>query len=472
MEGLTQRTLAFIRRHGLLEPGQGVLVALSGGADSVALALILHELSASGALPLRLTLAHLNHGLRGADADADEEFCRHLAAELGLPIVASRADVKGDRRRGESLEEAARRVRYRFLTQAAQAERCAAVAVGHQADDVAETVLMRLLRGCGLRGLGAMAPARASAAPDVRIVRPLLETGSDELCAMLQRRRQPWREDKSNRDRRFLRNRVRHDLLPGLATQRASLCAMNSSACALNEAMDRVLDAHWDALCVAASADAVELDAERYAELAPALRKLAVRRAVSALLREDEQPSLTREHYDEARDLAAAGVGAAVSLPGGLVAAREHGIICIVRPGGAVETLEVELAVPGRAAVPWAGVEIAAELLPLPADGHGSLLHRARPAEVFLSAGEVAMPLTVRTRKPGDRFRPLGAPGVRKLKDYFIDRKVPRRRRDRVPVVTDARGRIVWVLGHDIADPFKLTGSERTVLHLTAHELP
>ncbi len=474
MNELVARTLQFIRLHGLLERGEEVLVGLSGGPDSVALALVLLELSRCGALPLRIRLAHLNHCLRGAESDADEEFCRRFAARHSLPIETARVAVREAVRRGESLEETARRVRYRFLTQLARQQRVRSVVLGHQADDVAETVVMRLLRGCGLRGLGALPPERPAGGGEdgVRIVRPLLELQKADLLEFLCRRGEPYRVDSSNRRLEFQRNRIRHDLLPVLKRccpgfAPASLCALNRAAVELNALLDEMLDRRWNALCVEARPDAVGLDAGHYRRLPPPLRKRAVRRALKQLLPgPHSQPGLTRKHYDEAAELADRPVGAAIALPGGLLARREHGLLYISRPSAGSCARSARLEVPGTTVVDWAGLTLRTEALP--AQRLDNATRQAGPHEAFLSLEALSMPLSVRRRRPGDRFHPLGAPGGRKLKEFFIDRKVPRHQRDRTALLVDAAGRIAWVVGHEIAEPFKLTGARERILHLVA----
>ena len=477
MNDLVARVTAFVRRHALFRPGESTLVGVSGGPDSVCLSLILQEISSSGALPLRIRLAHLNHCLRGAEADADEEFCRRFAAERGVELAVGRVRVQEEARRGESLEQAARRVRYRFLAQAARDAGIGTIAVGHHADDAAETVAMRLLRGCGLWGLAAMAPARPveATAPTTRIVRPLLETGKAELLDFLSDRGQPFRLDSSNLGRGFLRNRIRHDLLPALQRNcpgftPATLCTLNKLALDVNALLNALLDARWTDLCAYCDATAVGLDMERYRDLPAALRKLAVRRALGLLHSEsDGRPGLTRREYNSIADLTGRPVGDALCLSGGFTARREHGLIHISRPAPAGGIPETNLPVPGSVCIGQPPLRITAEVISNPPAGPA--LRQRRADEAFLSLDALRLPLKVRSRRPGDRLRPLGAPGHRKLKDFFIDRKVPRHERDRTPLVVDAAGQIVWVVGHEIGEPFKLLGAEVAVLHLAVERL-
>lgn len=484
MDQLATRAFEFIQRHELIAPSETVLVGFSGGPDSVALALILEELTESRARPMAVQLAHLNHSLRGTESDGDEEFCHQFAQERGLALETQRVEPGKLARAGCSLEEAARRARYAFLLQVASRKGVKTIALAHQADDVAETVLMRVLRGCGVRGLGAVPPARPAGSPAARIVRPLLKLRKAELLDYLVRHGQPFRRDSSNWDTTFLRNRIRHELLPILEGECAaditgSLCELNAVAVEINALMDGALDSRWRGLCSEVGADEMAFDAEAYASLQPALRKLAVRRALEMLSPQaHDGPGLTRDHYEAVSALAERPVGSQLSLPGGFVARGEHGLILIRkhRGGCAVGSRgeagkfspPAELAVPGETAFPGAGARIATRVIGSPPGGPAELIARAGPHEVFLCLDALELPLTVRTRRPGDRFFPLGAPGQRKLKQFFVDRKVPRHRRDSCPLVVDAAGRIAWVVGHEIAEPFKLSGAGTRALHLKA----
>lgn len=475
MDDLTTKALEFVRGHSLLRPGQGVLVGLSGGPDSVALTLMLEEFASSGGPPLDIHLGHLNHGLRGEESDADEEFCRRFAAEHSLDIETGRVEVAQMVRPGRSIEAAARKARYAFLTELARSKGLDTIALGHHADDVAETVLMRIMRGCGIRGLGALAPVRPAgpAHAGMRIIRPLLELTRDELLDFLKRRGQPFRTDSSNLDTAFLRNRVRGEIIPALqrdssVSMTEALCALNAAALKINALMDALLDAEWETLCVRADAGAVALEAGGYARLAPGLRKLAVRRALTMLAPADRPPGLSRQHYEAAAELAGRPVGTKLTLPGGFTACHEHGLIFLSAGGGEAGVSPVELPVPGSVALEDVGLSITSEVTVPPPVGQQELIARSGPREIFLSLEALELPLAVRSRRPGDRFHPLGAPGARKLKEFFIDRKVPRHERDRTPLVVDASGRIAWVVGHAIAEAFKLTGSETSILHLSA----
>lgn len=474
MDDLCHRIARFASGHGLLEAGETVLAAFSGGPDSVALVLILRSLSEGGRLPLELHLAHLNHQLR-PEADREERFCREFAEEKGLPLTVERVDVRGRAAEAEgSVESVARELRYSFLSRAARAVGAHIVATAHHADDVAETVLMRLLRGAGVNGLGAV-PARRALSEGVTLVRPLMNVRKKELLAYLEERKQSFCRDASNRDTEYMRNRVRHELIPLLRREYPcfsveSLVALNESAAEATDVIQRAADELWPRLCVEGREDELTLDAGVFREAPAAVRKAVAVRAVRQLGAPTPLP-LRAEHY---RTLAALGgrePGSEADLPGGLRARREQGLIHFSRRSEAAPVPPRKLAVPGKVEVPECGYRLRAELLPSGHVGPEEAKARASELEEFLSAEPVQAPLTVRTRRPGDTFHPLGAPGRKKLKEFFIDARVPRHRRDRTPLVTDAEGRILWVVGHRIDDRFRLSTETKEVLHLRAEKL-
>jgi len=476
MHHLIQTTLKFIEGHDLLAAGDSVLVAFSGGPDSVALFLVLQELSASGRLPLKLHLAHLNHCLRGEESDREEEFCRRFAEQHSAAIEVGRVDVKAAARRGQSPEQAARAVRYRFLLDAAKSLGLKCVATAHQADDVAETVLLHIIRGCGVFGLGAFAPWRPAGSlhPAIRIVRPLLSSRKQEILSFLAQRGQEFCTDSSNVDIGFVRNRIRHELIPMLQESYQgfsvrSLCTLNDAAVEVKAFLDNVLDSRWEHLCVAQRPDAVAFDADCFAALTAAERKAAIRRAVVSLSRDEGEPPLLRAvHYEQASALGRAGVGGQVSLPAGLVVRAEHGLIYFVRPEPIMHIRPRRLPLTGRIRIEEAHVSLTSEVLPGSSVSPQEVARLAGPREVYLSLDALALPLSVRGRRAGDRFHPLGAPGAKKLKDFFIDHKVPLHCRDGIPLVVTADGNIAWVVGLRIAQPFRLTGEQGRILHLRA----
>jgi tRNA(Ile)-lysidine synthase len=310
----------------LIRPGTRLLVAVSGGADSVALLHLLHRWSRGRGL--HLVVAHLDHALRRSSR-ADRRFVEDLARELGWPAIAERRDVAAARRRGESPEEAARRVRRTFLLEAAAREACAQIAVGHTLDDQAETVLLRLVRGAATTALAGMTPAGPGP-----FVRPLLDIERAELRGLLARRDLPFREDPSNRDLRFDRNRVRRLVLPLLEAQlnpRAARHLVQAAARLREDAqhLDALARAAYRRLLRAAPAGRTALDARRLSRLAPPLAGRVARLAVHDAGVDGRR--VAARHVAAVLDLARGPDGRRASLPGSCEARRTGGLVTLTR---------------------------------------------------------------------------------------------------------------------------------------------
>ncbi len=454
-----------MRKHGLAGRGDRVVVALSGGPDSVALVHILRELERDGELTVA-GAAHLNHQLRGADADADEQFCRDLSAALGLALEVERVDVRALAiQQGRSVEDAARVARYAFLERAADRLRAAVIAVGHSRDDQAETFLLRLIRGSGPRGLAAILP-RAG-----RVVRPLLDVTREELRGYVAERGIQYCDDVTNADVGIPRNRVRHELIPYLQREfsprivnvlaRAAAIARDDEDRLQAEAIDLA------ASVVLGSGDGARVEVKALMLLHPALAARVARIALSRLAAER---FLGFDHIDAFLEFARNGApGAALSLPGQQAVHRGDRIELRTEPSrGEGTRFEFPLSIPGEVTLSSSGWTISAE--PLDAAPPGRLTGRGETAVVAVSA--LTLPLAVRSRRPGDRFKPLGMGGAaKKLQDFLVDRKVGRELRDALPLVVDGADRIVWVVGQAVGEDFRVTEPSRGVILLKARRL-
>jgi len=410
----------------MLAGGETVLVAVSGGADSVAL---LHVLTQLTELSLRLHVLHVDHGLR-PDASRDAEFVRGLAARLGVPVEVASVTVP----RGGSLEAAARGARYAALE--AEAERLGAhrMALGHTADDQAETVLMRMLGGAGVRGLAGIPAVRG------RIIRPLLEVRRGELVAALRAADLPWVEDPSNRDPKFLRNRIRHDVLPLLGASYSPdvVATLNrvSRLCRESvDALERVARRELERLG-SSSDDAIVLSHAALGELPRQLSAEVVRQAAMRL--GSHAPLRAWAHRGLARILASPPPRRPFRL-GGIGVEVSCGQVRLGRASAhALPTRE--LTVPGVVALPEIGRLVEARVATATGYTVPRVLHR-----VAFDAALLPSRLTVRARRRGDRFAPFAA-GERRLKSFLIDEKIPRWERARLPIV-EGDGRILWVAG-------------------------
>ena len=483
---LLDSVLRTIERHRMVPSGGRVIVALSGGPDSVALVHVLRQLGERGALVLA-GVAHFNHQLRGAAADEDEQFCREMAAALELPIEVGRADVRAIARvEKRSIEDAGRRLRYAFLHEAAAGLRADAVAVGHSRDDQAETFLLRLVRGAGTRGLGAIRPKAGL------IVRPLIDIGRAELRHFAADERLTYRQDATNEDLSVPRNRVRHELLPYLAREfspgivevlaREAALARDDegklSAEAIELAASVVLtsNASQGQGALTGCATRTVLDATALRALHPALASRVARIAL--------EPGaggrfIGFEHIQIFLEFArTAQPGSAVSLPGQQCVHTGDRILLGPEPPRPdrrpVSSATVEagnffrfpLSIPGEIVLTGSQMAVSAAWAESAA---------APPtADLRLAAlvSGVQGPLAVRFRRPGDRFTPPGMSGrARKLQDFLVDRKVARSERDLLPLVVDHDDKIVWIVGHAVAEGRRAASPAPGVILLKAKYL-
>ncbi len=460
--------LRYIQGHGLFSSAQRALLAVSGGPDSTALLLVLAHLAASGRLKLDLWLAHFDHGLRRrAEREAEKAFLSGLTAKLGLPFLLGQGDVRAHARQHRlSLEEAARELRYRFLAEQAEKAGINVVATGHTADDQAETVLMHLVRGSGLTGLVGMRPSSSWPFPghdDLLLVRPLLEVSRGETERYCREEELSPCLDVTNLLLGPLRNRIRHQLLPLLRRYNpkieGALLRLAAATASDLAYLEETASTFWHALAVK-DKGSVGFRRSELAALPPAIRSRLLQAACRQLLADARQ--IEAVHIHSMVEALTKPAGSRLSLPGGLVFAVDGEFVRLTLDREAAAEVrpipETPLAVPGRTTV--AGWLIEAEILPGQRVEVG-----AHPYQAFLDYQAVGGQLTVRSRRRGDRFRPLGLGGEKKLQDYLVDAKVPKDEREAVPLVCAPWG-IAWLVGHRIDERAKVRQGARTVLHL------
>lgn len=435
------------------------VVAVSGGSDSVGLLRVLHELAP--ALDLRLSVAHLDHGVRGEAARQDAEFVAGLAASLGLPFDLGRWQPV----RTGHFESDARRARYAWLVEVARARGAGVVAVGHTRDDQAETILHRIIRGTGPRGLAGIPPRRRLATdPALQLVRPLLDVSRASIRDFLHQLDQSFREDASNTDVTRTRARIRHELLPRLAADYnprvdEALVRLGSLAASSQQAIEGVVREVARSSVVSRGDGSIVLKQPFLRSQPLYLRTEILRR----LWQEAGWPEggMSARRWRRLGEAVVTLEFGSLDIGTGVALTSRYPFVILHRAALRPETATpaspsepVVLAIPGEVQVPWAGGKLV------------SAIETAVPADETIDRDRLELPLTVRAPIAGDRFAPLGMGGQSMaLADFFRGRDVGRDARVRTPVVCDRQG-IIWVVGHRIAERVKVTDSTRRRLML------
>ncbi len=450
-----------IIKYELIRPGDQILVAVSGGPDSVTLLDLLYRLKDSWAL--KLWVAHLDHMFR-PEARKEAEFVKKLAGDLGVPVIIGRKNVPlYMREKGLSAQEAAREVRYKFLHWAAARVGCAKIAVAHHADDQAETVIMNFLRGTGPAGLAGIPPQRG------KIIRPLLEVTGEEI-------RQYCREmglscclDPSNLQTVYLRNRIRLELVPYLQKINPNLVEGLSRTAAIFREEDRYLNGETEkglAKLARLEKGKLLLNFRGFQSLPLALQRRMLRKCF--VLAGGSGRNLGFHHVEEGLAWLCGDPrrGKSLRWPQGIILGFDGENIVLMKKDPFLprsKNFLVALELPGETRFP--GGKILAQWQKR-ADLTWRDITKGDAHRAYLDAATVKLPLLVRNRRPGDRFYPLGSKGSKKLKDFFIDLKIPRESRSSVPLVTSAAGEIVWVAGLRLDERFKITPRTRQVILL------
>lgn len=459
-----------IEEHALLRAGGSVLAAVSGGADSVAL---LHALvGLSPGLRLRISIAHLNHNIRGRAADADAAFVRSLARRLGVPCIAGDSNVpRIARREGISLEMAAREARYEFLRKAAKRAGADCVATAHTADDQAETILLRLIRGAGGTGLGGI--RYRAVIGGLTVIRPMLDVRKADAIAFLRGIGSEWREDESNSDVEFQRNRIRHEILPLLET---TLNPGVRKALLQTGHLLRDEDEWLESLAAGILRQCVAGRAPGLMSLSSFARHpVAARRRVLRLWLTANRVPLELLDFDAIARVEAlvraVRRNATVCLPGGWVVTKGEGNLAIRRPRKMEMTsFRALVRVPGETVLAEQGLRIVVTVAP------GIVRVRPKcpgrlPARSSLNLrGLKRRRLYVRSWWPGDRINPFGLAGSKKIQDVFVDGKVPRDERGTIPVF-ECGGQVVWLPGYRIARGWEVESEGAPALQILVEKL-
>jgi tRNA(Ile)-lysidine synthase len=509
---LESKVIDFVQRHSLIQRKERVVVGVSGGADSVCLLHILAEWQ--GRLGIRLHVAHLNHEIRGAESQADSEYVSNLAGSLRIPITVDRQDVAAYRtERKCSLEEAARELRYAFFARVARKIGAHRIAIGHTSDDQVETILMHILRGTGITGLCGLAPCSPlaydnrrgslpSQAPTVEkgqrssllVIRPLLDITREETASYCQKHQLGPRIDSSNLSPSFFRNRLRLDLLPLLRQYNPgvdqAVLRLADIAREDNAFIEQQASGLWDE--VARQEDgAIYLDKKQITGLPIALQRHLLRVAVTELA--GDVRDIEASHIEAARSLLNKQPSKRISLPHGFICQAGYDELAITRRRSAIATPlpvivgeasqpqlppcpfpplpdEFHLKVPGKTSL--SGWNVLASIVrehPAFLSSQGTMSTSKKTSQSKLVAHfdsqKTGMNLSVRKRRQGDRFQPLGMNMPKKLHEFMVDAKIPRPWRGRIPIVCSPQ-QIIWVVGWRIDDRVKLAEASNKILRL------
>jgi tRNA(Ile)-lysidine synthase len=449
-----------IRAFEMLSGGEHVLVAVSGGADSTALLLCLHTLAVE--YQLKLSVAHLNHGIRGTEADADEDFVRQMSANLGLRFISETTDIKQQAKTARrNMEDLARQRRYEFLWRSAGEIGARKIAVGHTMNDQAETALFRFIRGSGIEGLSAIHPVVGGT-----VIRPLIECSRAAIIEYLKQRECPYRDDSTNADLRHSRNRIRRELIPYLESHfnprmigtlaREANLAREAWGYIESQAKESFWRIH------ARTNEGILLNIKDFLQIDPALQKDVCRQALLECL--GSLRGITSRHIDGLLSLAGKHQsGAQIQLPHGCIASRQFDSILLQKEASQNPAFLCELNVPGRCIVSETGAIFTAVRCSAP---DLQTIKNACARQAFLAPSALPGALTIRSRAPGDRY---GGPGHRKVKKMLIDGRIPFIERARLPMIT-AGNIVIWIPGFRPARAYEALPGSTDCIVITAEK--
>jgi tRNA(Ile)-lysidine synthase len=449
-----------IKKYRMLESGDRVVVGVSGGPDSMALLYALNRIKKKNNLTLKV--AHLNHGFRGKEAQKEAEFVEEMAKKLKLFCEVKTFDVPAYKKKTSlSSQEAARVVRYQFLEEVREQFQASKIALGHNADDQAETLMMWLLRGTGLKGLSGIPPVRENV-----IVRPLIETTREEIEEYIREKEIPFVIDSSNQKTDYLRNRIRHEIFPLLKehynpqlvkglVQTASIIRQE------NEYLEGIVKDILKDIIVSKNGESVVIDGKRLLEIPTAIQLRCVRGALEQVKGDLRRISATHL-YDIIKIVSNNKPNKVLKLPEGIRVEKSYNHLTVTHHQSTTPPFHYRFtSIPDQINIEEIGKEMRFKTI----KGGDQLIKKENPQIAYLDEGKVIMPLTIRNARPGDKFQPLGMKGEKKVKDFFIDEKVPLRERKCVPIFL-FDGMLGWVGGMRINHRLRVTRGTRKVLKI------
>jgi tRNA(Ile)-lysidine synthase len=468
-----KRVRETLEKQGMLSYGDRVGVAVSGGPDSVALLNVLIIIAPE--YGLELSVLHLNHGIRGEASDNDETFVSEIAKSKGLPLRAKTVSVPAIMKKKKgSLEEISREERYKFFEEILREDNLDKIAVGHNLEDQAETVIIKFLRGSGMEGLRGMLPIR-----DGIYIRPLINVARSEIDSFLEKEGIGFVRDESNGSAKFMRNRIRNELIPELRDKynNSLVATINRTATILrieDDFMQRTVEAILSDWGISRDENEVRIEITKLAPLHEALRQ----RIIKELLEDKTSPKkgIGYRHVRAVMDLAEGEkVSGVLSLPYNVVIGREYDTIIISQSEGLRHSsglkrrkrqsfegektggYSYQVNIPCRIAVPDADVNFSFEFV------GGDEIDVGLKNAVFLDYTKIVSPLYIRNVREGDRLQPLGMEGTKKLSDIFIDKKIPKGKREHIPLVADGKS-VLWIPEIALSQRVKITDMTEKVV--------
>ena len=478
---LRKQVAGVIRRYNLFNANDRILLGVSGGPDSVALLDLIYNTNRTNPTYSEIFIAHLNHSIRGRESDEDEQFVNTLSEKYEVSLITEKRDIREiARERKMSLEEAARDERYKFFESAAEKVGANVVAVGHNADDNAETILHRIIRGTGITGVSGIRPKRKlTPISTISLVRPLLFTWRKDIIAYLEKENLSFRVDSTNVERDKLRNRIRMELIPHLeknynAKIKKSLVTLGETAKQNGDYLEEKAKVLFEDVLMnkevktqaSAYVDKMILDIHKLRELPQILQQLIIKEAIVRL-----NIPLKKLSYKNYKDILNT-LNSKKTLVNNIV--KEY--LNIMIEGNELHLSknkynveespvlsETEIEVPGETELVDMNCRVKTEIREIKSGFMEEFKQSKTNYEEAVDLDKINMPLMVRTRMLGDRFWPLGSRGAKKIKDFFIDNKVPVMERDTVPIVT-MNGQPMWIVGFRIDDSVRISEETTNLL--------
>lgn len=464
MDILKEKVLNSIKKYNLVDAGDKIVLGVSGGPDSVCLLNILHSLESE--LQITIVVSHINHMLRGEESDADESHVRGLCERLGVDFFSKAINIgEYSKNAGISTEEAGREARYNEFKALAGKTGASKIAVAHNKNDQAETVLMRIIRGAGLEGLRGMDFKRGI------IIRPLLDVERGEIEEYCRRNFLDFRTDSSNLENVYTRNKLRLDLIPFInnlfdTNITESIFKMSSILKDDNDLIDSMVSTYFAQTIKGKAGSEVNLDLRLLNSYHPAIRRRIIRFAIEEI--KGDLKGIQYIHIEDSVNLALSGkTGSKIHLPGNIRVLRSYGTLKIFLESKKVRqaAFDKTINIPGKTLIESENKLVEAEVY----ERHLNYIPTADSFESefvkYFDYEKLNSGINIRTRREGDVFKPCNSIGTKKLKEYFIDKKIPRENRDLIALVVKGN-EVVWVIGYKISDKFKVTENTKKVLKL------